>query len=163
MKSNSTTFLFSLFAIFTLTATFSGLTLASEGVSKKVYCSQQSPKAVHGYIIEEAVLRSTNRTKWELQLAALGTGLLTEQGDGTASSGYLYTGNEPLLPNPEFRAHSAQWRNALPFVIPVKADKGEFVLYVQPESFSKTADFTVRLKVTRAAGESNFLLSCNAI
>lgn len=133
------------------------------GTNLNLYCFQVSPKASHGYIIDSALI-SADANKPSVILQNLGIGLLTEQGDGT-SSDEVFASESELLPNENYRAQSAQWKDAVPFLLPMPAANPKtYVLYVKPEGFNgkKEQEFRARLKVTEGedGDEKNFTLSC---
>ncbi len=128
--------------------------------TKQFACMQQKPDRQYGYVIEEGTLKAGRG--YAAQITGFGTGLLTSEGDGTANQGYLYNDGELLLPAAAERARSAQWKNAIPFVIPVPNTEDAFVLYVMPEHFKPSrSEYYARLKVTRAGRELNYSLMCN--
>ncbi len=95
----------------------------------KVYCVQISPKNSHGLIFEEATLTSS-AGKAKLVPGRFGFGLTTEQGDGTISQDMLLESNRALSPSPAHSASSAQWKNAVPFLLPIEG--AEYVAYFFP-------------------------------
>ncbi len=146
--------------IFAILAIF--MTLAAEAKPIHIYCMQTTPATAHGFILEEAGVEFSNGT-FRFIPGRVGTGLTNEQGDGTIGD-MLLESDQKLPPSPEDQASSAQWKDAVPFQLPIEGAR--YVLYIQKSTFTATKDEDVpsaRMKVNDGRKERNYILMCNLL
>lgn len=140
-----------------LTALLGTLFVASLAQAKeqKFTCMQFTPKAQTGYILEEATI---DVSTLKLHIQNLGTGILTEQGDGTANHS-IEIESLDLMPSTDenAQAKSAEWKDATAYLLPANGDKTQ-VLYVKPMASAK--DFKARMKITSGNQTKNIIMNC---
>ncbi len=129
---------------------------------KTIYCQEPDTTKKRGIIIEEAELTKDNG-KHQVIFRRVGIGELTDHGDGTGN-GEIISGEATVTPNWDYSASSAEWKDAVPFLLPAEV-KGTHVVYIQPEHFFlKMVDgFRVRLKVEKNGKTKNYTLNCQEI
>jgi hypothetical protein len=139
---------------------------AGELFNQQIFCMQQTPTTEHGFIIEQATVTSEDGKPYRILVTALGSGLVTSEGDGTIQD-VLYEGADPLYVRKDLAARSKKWRDAIPFQVPLAPKDGKVVLYIQPKGFlapqSNQDYFEARLKITKRGKEKNYTLLCNAL